>query len=165
MIHISEISTRYVRDARGLLSIGQVVRARVLDASGPRVELSLKDVPEFVRAPRPPEERPARREPARTRRREAPEERQEKWSEQEPVLRAARTRRDGLGGTGAGGDRRRERSGRGAGKGDKRGGRRQYQDEGFDAAAVRKAQSPAGSYNPFAQFFKRKLEGEASAEG
>lgn len=49
MVHISEISDRYVRDARELLSIGQVVRARILDASGARLALSLKNVPAPVR--------------------------------------------------------------------------------------------------------------------
>ncbi len=45
MVHISEISERYVRDARELLSIGQVVRARILEAGGQRLTLSLKGVP------------------------------------------------------------------------------------------------------------------------
>jgi uncharacterized protein len=45
MVHISEISDRYVRDARELLSIGQIVRARIVDASGSRLGLSLKNVP------------------------------------------------------------------------------------------------------------------------
>ena len=45
MLHISEIATRYVRDARELLSIGQSVRARIVDGSSSRLALSLKDVP------------------------------------------------------------------------------------------------------------------------
>lgn len=45
MLHISEIATRYVRDARELLSIGQSVRARIVDGSSSRIALSLKDVP------------------------------------------------------------------------------------------------------------------------
>ena len=45
MVHISEISDRYVRDARELLSIGQIVRARIVDSSGSRLGLSLKNVP------------------------------------------------------------------------------------------------------------------------
>ncbi|MEC8511743.1 MAG: Tex-like N-terminal domain-containing protein [Planctomycetota bacterium] len=45
MLHISEIATRYVRDARELLSIGQSVRARIVDGSSSRLALSLKGVP------------------------------------------------------------------------------------------------------------------------
>lgn len=45
MLHISEIATRYVRDARELLSIGQSIRARIVDGSSSRLALSLKDVP------------------------------------------------------------------------------------------------------------------------
>jgi uncharacterized protein len=50
IVHISQISTRYIRDARELLSIGQVVRARITDPSGQRITLSLKDVPMKERA-------------------------------------------------------------------------------------------------------------------
>ena len=35
MLHISEIATRYVRDARELLSIGQSIRARIVDGALP----------------------------------------------------------------------------------------------------------------------------------
>src|SRR6187399_577836 len=52
MVHISEISDRYVRDARELLSVGQTVRARILEAGGPRLTLSLKNVPAREREPR-----------------------------------------------------------------------------------------------------------------
>lgn len=45
MVHISEIATRYVRDARELLSIGQSVRARIVDGTSSRIGISLKDVP------------------------------------------------------------------------------------------------------------------------
>ncbi|MDF1837610.1 MAG: Tex-like N-terminal domain-containing protein [Planctomycetota bacterium] len=50
IVHISQISSRYIRDARELLSIGQVVRARITDPSGQRITLSLKDVPAKERA-------------------------------------------------------------------------------------------------------------------
>lgn len=53
MVHISEISERYVRDARELLSVGEIVRARILEAGGPRLTLSLKNVPSREREPRP----------------------------------------------------------------------------------------------------------------
>ena len=111
MVHVSEISSHYVRDARVLLSVGQVVRARVVNAGGPRAELSLKNVPDFRRAAGGPRrfERPAREEagpdgqarehgrPGRGERRSRrPAEGEETWSDSRPVLRAARTRRDGL---------------------------------------------------------------------
>ena len=50
IVHISQISSRYIRDARELLSIGQVVRARITDPAGQRMTLSLKDVPAKERA-------------------------------------------------------------------------------------------------------------------
>lgn len=162
MIHISEISSRYVRDARGLLSIGQVVRARVLNGSGPRVELSLKNVPDMRRRPpRETHERP-RRERDRSNAAEA-------WPQFKPVLRAAQSRRDGLGsgaegrrggaGGGGGGGRGPGRQGGGPGKGGRPQGRRgPGRDEGYDAAAVRDASRSAGTYNPFAAFFQNKGE-------
>ncbi len=45
MIHISELASRYVRDARELLSIGATTRIRIVDGSSARMALSLKDVP------------------------------------------------------------------------------------------------------------------------
>jgi hypothetical protein len=179
MIHISEISSHYVRDARALLAVGQVVRARVIGAGGPRVELSLKNVPDFRRQggpPRPhgqrdvqpaggPGERPERPGRGRRPRREHGE---ESWPEHQPVLRAARSRRDGLV-TGSGEERRRGRGGRdegrspgraGAGAGAGGAGRRRGggagRDEHYDPDAVRRASNPGGSYNPFASFFKER---------
>jgi uncharacterized protein len=194
MIHISEVSQRYVRDARGLLSIGQVVRARVLDGSGQRIELSLKSVPPPPRRPRPPAAGGAgpargrgtrpRREAADGRREPAGERKPEAWSEVQPVVRAARSRRDGLvrgddagsgrgRGRGAGGGGRgrsgAESGGRGAASGAgrrpggpaRRGGRGQ---EPYDPDAVRRASRQAGSYNPFATFFKTRREEEGETE-
>jgi uncharacterized protein len=190
MVHISEISNHYVRDARVLLSIGQAVRARVVDASGPRVELSLKNVPDFRRGPGPGRrgERPPhpdvadreggggppaehreggnRRGPRRPREGEA-------WPDHQPVLRAARSRRDGLvtgrsgderrrGGGGAGRGGRDDAGGRGAGRagGGGQRGRGPGGREEYDPDAVRKASRPTGTYNPFASFFKGKKDGE-----
>ena len=45
MVHISELASRYVRDARELLSVGATVRARIVDPNGSRMALSLKEVP------------------------------------------------------------------------------------------------------------------------
>jgi hypothetical protein len=58
IVHISEISDRYVRDARELLSVGQIVRARIIEVGGARLSLSFKNVP-------PPEHEIARREAAK----------------------------------------------------------------------------------------------------
>jgi uncharacterized protein len=58
IVHISEISDRYVRDARELLSVGQIVRARIVEVGGARLALSFKNVP-------PPEHELARREAAK----------------------------------------------------------------------------------------------------
>jgi uncharacterized protein len=184
MVHISEISNHYVRDARVLLSIGQAVRARVVDASGPRVELSLKNVPDFRRgagAGRRPEravrvdgeggsDAPAeghargnKRGPRRAR------EGADTWPEYQPVLRAARSRRDGMV-TGRAGEERRRGGGGGRGGRDESapgrktvrgGGRGPAGREEYDAEAVRKASRPTGTYNPFASFFRGKKEGEA----
>lgn len=180
IVHVREISERFVRDARTFLSVGETVRARVLDTSGPRIELSLKAVPKFERP------RPQRRErvesdgamPAEAQgatRRERPSRgggrggRQEEvatFSDRQPVKRAARSRRDGLvtggakkkfgGGAGHGGFS--GGSGGGGGKpgagAPRRGGDRR--DEAYDADAVRRASKAAGTYNPFASFFKSK---------
>ncbi len=170
MVHISEISDRYVRDARTLLSIGQVIRARVLNATGPRVELSLKKVPPPARttgmrgggggAAGGAGGNRGRRSGGRGGEREG----KPAFPEYQPVVRAARTRRDGLGnaapekgrrGGGGGGRGGPNRSGPG------RGGKRGARDDQYDPAAVREASKSAGSYNPFASFFDK---GEASGD-
>ena len=157
MVHISELASRYVRDARTIMSIGQVVRARVLDPSGPRVELSLKNVPSGRR--RPGGDRSSQH---RGRRREGREGRGkgEAWPEYQPVRRAANSRRDGLVGDRPPTDRRRRGAGggggrgAGGGRGGRGGGRRGAKDEAYDPAAVREASRPSKAYNPFATFFK-----------
>src|SRR6185503_7095197 len=113
MVHISEISNHYVRDARVLLSIGQVVRARVVDASAPRLGRR-PDRPQHAGgeagAGTPTDagqERGQRRGPRRSR--EGTD-----WPDHQPVLRAARSRRDGMV-TGRGEGRR--GGGGGAGRG------------------------------------------------
>lgn len=159
MIHISEISSRYVRDARELLSIGQFVRARILDGSGQRLALSLKNVPEPERAPRGGGGGPRRRSGGgggggggrgRGRRDEGPRE--------NPNLRAAQSRRDGLGGAPS----RRSGGRPGGGRGGPGGGRdgrdgRRGKDEDFERVDLKKIakDEKAGSYSPFANFFKK----------
>jgi uncharacterized protein len=157
MVHISEISDHYVRDARALLSVGQILRARVIDAQGQRVELSLKNVPEWRRTPPPAtSERPHRRRREESEGREDRGRRGER-AEPQQLMRAARSRRDGLV-TGKG-ERKRGPGGGGRGRGDGRRGDRR-EDEGYDAEAVREATRSAGTYNPFATFFKQAPEAQ-----
>ena len=172
MIHISEISSRYVRDARTLLSIGQVIRARVLDSSGPRVELSLKNVPDPSRSPvgRGRTGAGARGGSGRGAR-----DKKEAWPEFQPTVRAARTRRDGLGNAAPEKGRRGGGGGRGGGAGaggrgggrpggGRGGGRRGARDEHYDSQAVKEASKSAGAYNPFANFFDKKESGDEPEE-
>ncbi|MEQ1892064.1 MAG: Tex-like N-terminal domain-containing protein [Planctomycetota bacterium] len=183
MIHVSEVSNHYVRDARVQLSVGQFVRARVTDPSGQRLELSLKNVPEFKRGPRP--ERGPRAEGDGQsasggeggeggrgrggRRGGRREQGGEGWNEHQPVLRAARTRRDGLV-PGKGKDERRGGRGGGGsggfGRGEGRGGgkRPERAREEYDADAIRKASRATTSYNPFANFFKGKPDEKGASE-
>ncbi|MAB80888.1 MAG: hypothetical protein CMJ89_16200 [Planctomycetes bacterium] len=168
MIHISEISERYVRDARALLSVGQIVRARVLDAEGPRVELSLKKVPD-ARGSRGRGGAHRRHEKGRPRGGSSGERSGSPWPEYKPAARAARSRRDGL----AGAATTNERGGRGGGRGGGGvgrgrggpGGRRRGQaDEHYDADAIRKVNDPSESaYNPFATFFRKDPDEQEDA--
>jgi uncharacterized protein len=143
MVHISEISDRYVRDARELLSVGQVVRARILDAGGQRLTLSLRNVPAEARAPRP-ERGPRSDRGPRSARGDGPprpgagrgregfrgrggRDRQpegDRAGAPAPNVRAAQSRRDGFGGRpGRRGDRK-GGGGRPGGGRDERGGGR-----------------------------------------
>jgi uncharacterized protein len=142
----------------------------ITNASGPRLELSLKNVPSFRRQGG---ERPRRHErpahdggpPAERRghgERRPRREREESWPDFQPVLRAARSRRDGMV-TGRGGDERRKGGGREGGRGPGRagGGRSRGSEHGreeYDSEAVRRASRPTGTYNPFASFFQGKQE-------
>ncbi len=162
MIHISEISDRYVRDARELLSIGRTVRVRIVDPNGPRMAVSLKNVADFPREPRP--ERPPR--PPRPEREDGDRVGGERsgggdrgqrkgrgeWREREPrkpeaPVRAAVSRRDGLAGAGGG---RKDRFG--GARGGKPGGGRDRdgaRDDTYDQQAV-KAASKAVENKPLA---------------
>jgi len=179
MIHISEVSDRYVRDAREVLSIGQVVRARIQDASGPRLSLSLKNVPREERAPRPPRDEGAGREQGPRggggggRRGERGRGRFERDSgpKANPNVRAAQTRRDGMG-SGKGGPRRggggfggRSSGGPGGstggagGRDDKRGNRADERLDRDDRAHLDTLSKKKAAFSPFASFFK-KQDGE-----
>jgi uncharacterized protein len=151
MIHVSEISKRYVRDARELVSVGQTVRARIKESGGQRLALSLKDVPET----RLERARPARGERGERgpegREGRGPRERRGKDQPMVPI-RAAQSRRDGLANAGrasrgrAGG---RGRSGERGGEHSKDHALRVHPDE------LRSISGGAARYNPFATFFKK----------
>jgi uncharacterized protein len=153
LVHISEVSSHYVRDARELLSVGQMVRARIIDGSGPRLTLSLKNVPREVREHRP---RPGGRSAGASRGRGAGRQRDERPATN-PNLRAAQSRRDGLGGSGSGG-RGRGGGGRGGGGAGARGRGDRHQDEGdrFQRSDLTRLneESKKAAANPFADFFK-----------
>lgn len=161
LIHISEITRRYVRDARELISLGQIVRVRITDPSAQRVGLSLKEVPEPEREERAPRTGGGgggrgRREP-----------RQGGFQKPQRLARVAGGRRDGMPGNderggGRGGNKRGGfggGGGRGPGGG-RRGGRRD--DDGYvspkELRSVSDQNAPAN--NPFAKFFKDKNEDE-----
>jgi uncharacterized protein len=174
MVHISETSERYVRDARELISVGETVRAKILEAGGQRLALSFKNLPpperpeRAPRAPRPEGagrgeraeaggERGARRG-GRDGRGRGRREREEPAVN--PNLRAAQTRRDGLVvRTSKGADRRGGPGGRG------RDGER---DRGERDEHVRLDTVDTGgqkAFKPFASFFKsgqpQPAEGES----
>ncbi len=144
MIHISQLASRYIRDARELLSIGATIRAKIVDGNSSRLALSLKDVPNEERP-----ERGARRRGGATRRRGGGG-RGARGSDQ-PTGPAGRIwRRDGAAGA-ATSSRRGTRRG-----GPRRGGRDEGRFERGERVDLRKinAQTDKLSSNPFAQFFK-----------
>ena len=144
MIHISQLASRYIRDARELLSIGATIRAKIVDGNSSRLALSLKDVPNEERP-----ERGARRRGGATRRRGGGG-RGARGSDQ-PTGPAGRIwRRDGAAGA-ATSSRRGTRRG-----GPRRGGHDEGRFERGERVDLRKinAQTDKLSSNPFAQFFK-----------
>lgn len=165
LIHISEITRRYVRDARELISLGQVVRARITDPASQRIGLSLKDVPEPER-----EERGAGRGEGRPQGRGRREQRQGGFQKPQRLARVAGGRRDGMpgadergGGRGRGGGGGRG-GGRGFGGGGRRdGGRGRRDDSGYASPKELRDVSDKGApaNNPFAKFFKDKPEDDA----
>ncbi|MCE9593165.1 MAG: S1 RNA-binding domain-containing protein [Planctomycetes bacterium] len=170
LVHISEISERYVRDARELLSIGQVVRARIVEGHGPRVALSLKNVPYPEREPRRPRnDRPERanqgerggRDERGPRAERGPrgEQREREVKPAAPV-RAAVSRRDGLGGGRSPRDRNQRGGAGGGGGGRGRGGRDGQRpddrDEKFRPEDIRAPKPGPVKFTPFADFFKPK---------
>jgi len=149
MVHISQIATRYVRDARELLSVGQVVSARIVESNSKRLALSLKEVPR--------EESeggaggPRRRGGARRGRGRGGRGRGQR--DETPKGPASRIwRRDGA----AGAATASRRGGARRGGGPRRGGGfdRGPRDERVDLKKIN-AESKQPSNNPFADFFKK----------
>ena len=126
ILHVSQITDRYVRDAREVLAVGQVVRAKIIESSDKRLTLSLRKVPTKDKAGREGG-RPARGGPQH------------------------RTRRDGM----AGAKSPRQGGGRGFGPGSGRGDgrKRGEKDIRVDLQEVNKPGKDA-AYNPFADFFQ-----------
>ena len=64
LVHLSELSTRFVKDPREVIKVGDVVKVRVIkvDKETPRISLSMKAA-QPPRARRPEGTRPARRRP------------------------------------------------------------------------------------------------------
>ena len=154
MIHVSDASSHYIRDAREIFSVGEVVRCKVLQPRAQRTTLTSK---EMLRD-RPTHGGPRRdsrsrggdrdrsREESRPRRDERP---QVKF---DPNLRAAQTRRDGaVVGAGSSGGNRGGRPGGGRPGGDRR---PRTNDERVDRNDLAKASSEA-KFNPFADFFTK----------
>jgi uncharacterized protein len=186
MVHVSEISDRYVRDARELISIGDCVRMRILDGQATRVALSLKNVPDPERPPRRDErgDRPQRGERGeRGPRGDRGDRGGRRFEREEPKapVRAATSRRDGLAGTGGGGGRRGFGGGKGGGPrggggggqgggGRPGGGRPPFKDaaaqgereEGLSPQELRALGAKKAINNPFAGL-KKLVQGEGEA--
>ncbi|MFT7670097.1 MAG: hypothetical protein ACI8X5_002804 [Planctomycetota bacterium] len=159
IIHISELSNHYVRDARELVSVGQVVRAKILESSGQRLTLTLKGVPREVREPRAHRGGGGSRGRrggggssssgggSRGRGRGGRE--RDEGPKVNPNLRAAQSRRDGLAGARNHGASRR-------GGGGRRGAGGRGREEGGERVNLREVNKAATktANNPFAAFFK-----------
>jgi uncharacterized protein len=72
LVHISELSHRYVRDPREVVQVGQIVQVKVLgvDVALQRISLTMKGVQSPPAPPPEARQRPAR--PARRKRKKAP---------------------------------------------------------------------------------------------
>ena len=187
MVHVSEVWDRYVRDAREVLSIGQVVRARIVEVGGARLAISLKNVPPPERPQRA--ERPPRQEGEgsgeggeRPRRggRGRPDRGPREESKPAAPVRAATTRRDGIGARSGGGRGRGGPGGGGGGGGGRGGGGSSFggggrkpdgkrgdtadmadRDDMARLSELKPGNKPA--HNPFANFFKGKKGDEQPA--
>jgi uncharacterized protein len=144
IIHISDLSDHYVRDARELISIGQVVRAKIKDASGRKLALTLKGVP----APGHKREGGSRPGGGSGPRREGRDARGGgRGGRDKP---AGPPRRGEL----IGGGRSRRPGGPGA-RGDRKGRpERLTREDRADLDRLNKSASEDAAYNPFASFFK-----------
>lgn len=141
MVHVSDATSRYVSDAREVFSVGDIVRAKVVGASGPRITLTMKGVGK---------DRPRHGAPRRERG-ERGERRGGKPRAPKPAFdpgqRAAQVRRDGL----TGGP-----TSHGGGRGGRKGGgkfERKGRGERFDRRELKSINEEV-KFNPFADFFK-----------
>ena len=67
LIHISEISHRYVKDINEILSIGQKIRVKILCVEDNKIELSLKQAQSIPKSPRPkPKSQPSSESPPKS---------------------------------------------------------------------------------------------------
>ena len=154
IIHISDLSSHYVRDARELISIGQVVRAKIKDASGTKLALTLKGVP----APSRKRESGTGSRAGSGPRRGGKDSGKGRGGRDKP---AGPPRRGEL----IGGGRSRRPGGPGGpgGRGDRKGRpERMTREDRADLDRLNKSSSEGASYNPFASFFKG--DGEEPAE-
>ncbi len=134
ILHASQISDHYVRDAREVLAIGQVVRAKLTESKDKRLTISMKNVPKKDSG-KQARGGPRSREP------------------QAPKGPQHRARRDGM----AGAKQPRQSHGRRPSSGNDRDGRgrgrKGEENVRVDLKEVNKSSKDA-SYNPFADFFK-----------
>ena len=133
ILHASQISDHYVRDAREVLAIGQVVRAKFTESKDKRLTLSMKNV--SMKETTKPTRGPRAKEP------------------QTPKGPQHRARRDGM----AGAKQPRQSHGRRPGPGNDRneGGRRGKDDDNVKVNLKEVNKPDKGAkFNPFADFFK-----------
>ena len=158
IIHVSDLSDRYVRDARELISIGQVVRAKIKDASGKKLALTLKGVPAPGAKPRGG----GRSGGGGGSRREGQDSRGKGRGGRDKPSGPPR-RGELLGG----GRSRRPGGPGGAGRGDRKGRpERLTREDRADLDRLNKSSSEGASYNPFASFFGSDAgeQGEVQAD-
>lgn len=140
MVHVSDATGRYVSDAREVFAVGDIVRAKVVGANGPRITLTLKG----VGRDRPRHGAPQRRGRDEGRAGRGGGKPRTPKPAFDPGQRAAQTRRDGIAGRPSGTGR----GGRRFGKGERR-----ERGERFDRRDLQKINEEV-KFNPFASFFK-----------
>ncbi|MDP6740308.1 MAG: S1 RNA-binding domain-containing protein, partial [Planctomycetota bacterium] len=157
IIHVSDLSDRYVRDARELISIGQVVRAKIKDASGKKLALTMKGVPA-------PGAKPKGGSRSGGGSRSAGQDSRGKGRGGRDKPSGPPRRGELLGG---GRSRRPGGPGGAGGRGDRKGRpERLTREDRADLDRLNKSSSEGASYNPFASFFGSDTgeQGEVQAD-